>query len=393
MLEGIRVLSFTHFLQGPSAVRILADMGADVIKVEIPSGPFERNWAGMDTWLNGMSMAFLMANHNQRSLSVDMTTEEGREIIERLLATTDVVVQNFRPGVLEKYGFGCEDVRKRYPKIVYCSCSGFGSTGPYKERPGQDLIVQGLSGLVSLNGRSDTPPVAMGAPVVDQHGAVLAALGVVAALFDREKTANGHAVDSSLLGAAMDLQLEPFNYYLNKGYLYDKLDTGTSARCYHTPYGIYQTADDYIILSNTPIDKLKKIFGDEYFTGFTQAEVHARRTEIDKIVCERMKTKTSAEWVEIFEENKAWYSKIKEYPEVEKDPQLQFNEMIQTVDHPVAGRYRVLLHPVKFDGKNLPIRKVPPCLGEHTREIMKECGYTDQEIEQVLAKKAAVSYT
>jgi crotonobetainyl-CoA:carnitine CoA-transferase CaiB-like acyl-CoA transferase len=392
MLEGIRVLSFTHFLQGPSAVQILADMGAEVIKVEIPSGPYERNWAGMDTWINGMSMFFLMANRNQRSLAVDMSTGEGREIIERLLAQTDVVVQNFRPGVLEKYGFGCDDVRERYPKIVYCNCSGFGTTGPYKERPGQDLIVQGLSGLASLNGRSDSPPTAIGAPVVDQHGAVLAALGVVAALFDRQRTGNGHVVDSSLLGAAMDLQLEPFNYFLNQGRVYDKLPTGTSARCYQTPYGVYQTADDYIILSATPIDKLKKIFGDEHFAGFTQAEVHARRTEIDRIVADRMKTKTTDEWIPIFEENKAWHSRISEYPEVEKDPQLQFNEMIQTVDHPVAGRYRVLLHPVKFDGKNLPIRKVPPCLGEHTREIMKEVGYSDPEIEHILASRAAVSY-
>src|ERR1700754_3801320 len=176
MLEGIRVLSFTHFLQGPSAVQILADMGAEVIKVEIPTGPYERNWAGMDTWVNGVSMFFLMANRNQRSLAVDMSTEEGREILERLLAKTDVVVQNFRPGVLEKFGLGCEDVRTRYPKIVYCNCSGFGTDGPYRNRPGQDLIVQGLSGLASLNGLKSAPPVAIGASVVDQHGAVLAAL-------------------------------------------------------------------------------------------------------------------------------------------------------------------------------------------------------------------------
>ena len=202
MLEGVKVLSFTHYLQGPSAAQILADLGAEVVKLESPKGAYERSWSGCNTYPGGVSMFFLLGNRNQTSIAVDLKSKEGVEIIHKLLREYDV---------------GYEDLKKINPCIIYCSCSGYGSSGPYVKKPGQDLLIQSMSGLVSLTGSDPEAPSPVGTPVVDQHGAVLAALGVVASVYDRARTGKGHKVEASLLGSALDLQQEALGYYLNGG--------------------------------------------------------------------------------------------------------------------------------------------------------------------------------
>src|SRR5215212_10534440 len=266
MLDGVRVVSFTHFLQGPSATQVLADLGADVIKIESVQGAWERHWSGGEAFKNGVSVFFLLAGRNQRSLSVDLRSEEGKEVVQKLVEEADVIVENFRPGVLDRLGFGYEQVYKTNPKIVYCSLSGYGSTGPGRNRPGQDLLAQAMSGLAMLNGRRGDPPVLVGSAVVDQHAAVLGALGVVAALYERRDTGRGKKVDSNLLNAALDLQIEPFSYLLNgKHHLYERSDTGISSRFHPAPYGIFETADGYICMSLTPLDKMTQAFDDDSF--------------------------------------------------------------------------------------------------------------------------------
>jgi crotonobetainyl-CoA:carnitine CoA-transferase CaiB-like acyl-CoA transferase len=390
MLEGIRVLCFTHFIQGPVTAQLLGDFGAEVIKVEAPSGPYERTWAGMDAFHNGMSDCFLIANRNQRSLSVDMRAEEGREILSRLIEHTDAIVENFRPGVLEKYGFGYDQLKEKHPSLVYASLSGFGPTGPYKGRPGQDMIAQGLSGLASVSGRSTHPPVTVGASVVDMHSAALAAFGVVAALLDAKRTGKGHKIDSCLINAAMDLQMEIFGCYLSKGYLFDKLPTGAATRAFEAPYGVYETSDGHIILSKTPIPKCRILFGAEHFEGFKDDEIYTKREEIDRIASREMKKKTTAEWEKIFAENDCWFSRINEYDDVVKDPQVIHNGMIMEMDHPVAGKIKMLGNPLIVDGETLPIRIYPPLQGEHTVDILTECGYSQKEIDSLLEKKIAI---
>jgi crotonobetainyl-CoA:carnitine CoA-transferase CaiB-like acyl-CoA transferase len=210
MLEGIKVLSFTHFLQGPAAVQMLADVGADVIKIEPPGGAFERSWTGFDAFVEGVSVFFLLGNRNQRSISLDLRDPRAREIVWRMIREADVLVENYRPGVLQKMGFGYEQVREANPRLVYCSCTGYGSSGPYLKRPGQDLLLQAMSGMTLLSGEAGSPPTPFGSAIVDQHAAALAAFGVVAALQARERTGHGTLVESNLLNAAMDLQIEPF---------------------------------------------------------------------------------------------------------------------------------------------------------------------------------------
>lgn len=392
MLEGIRVLSFTHFLQGPVAAQMLADLGAEVIKIEAPKGAYERGFSPMNSYYNGVSVMHLSVNRNQKSISVDMRTEEGREIIKRLLPTTDVIVQNFRPGVLEKYGFGYEQLKEQYPGIIYCNITGYGPDGPYRALPGQDLLAQAKSGLCYCTGVAGQAPVAMGTAVVDTHGAALAAFGIVAALVDRMRTGKGHKIDSCLLNAAMHLQIEPIGAYLAKGYIFDKLPTGGVTRVYDTPYGVYKTADDYILLSKTPVPKLKEVFGEEAFGLFQDNDVFDRRDEVDAAVAAEFLKKTTDEWAEILDAHNCWFSKINTYEDVINDPQVRFNGMIAEFEHPRAGKVRTLANPLLVDGKNIPVRKAAPELGENTVEVMRSLGFEESEIEKTLASGAAVQY-
>lgn len=256
MLEGIKVLSFTHFLQGPAAVQMLADVGADVIKIEPPGGAFERSWTGADAFIEGVSVFFLLGNRNQRSISLDLREEAAREIVWRLIREADVIVENYRPGVLDKMGFGYAQVHEVNPRLVYCSCTGYGSSGPYLKRPGQDLLLQAMSGMTLLSGDAESPPTPVGSAIVDQHAAALAAFGVVAALQARERTGVGARIESNLLNAALDLQIEPFTYYMNKGPLWARTHPPTGSRFHPAPYGVYKTRDGYIAMSLTPTQKL-----------------------------------------------------------------------------------------------------------------------------------------
>ena len=177
MLNGVKVLSFTHFLQGPSAVQILGDLGAEVVKIEPMKGAWERHWSGAEAYLNGVSVFFLLSGRNQRSLGVDLRSEGGKEIVWRLIRVSDVIVENYRPGAMERLGFGYEKVSEEKPDLVYCSLSGYGTDGPYRDRAGQDLLSQAMSGLATINGRKSDPPTLVGSAVVDQHAAVLGASG------------------------------------------------------------------------------------------------------------------------------------------------------------------------------------------------------------------------
>lgn len=394
MLEGIKVLSFTHFLQGPSAVQMLADVGADVVKVEPPQGAFERAWAGFDAFTEGVSIFFLLGNRNQRAIQLDLRNERAKEIVYRLVKEADVLVENYRPGVMAKLGFGYELLKEINPRLVYCSCTGYGSSGPNLKRPGQDLLLQAMSGMAMLSGDGESAPTPVGSAIVDQHAAVLAAFGVVAALQERERSGRGRMVESNLLNAALDLQIEPFTYYLNKGPLWKRTSPPMGSRFHPAPYGVYRTADGWIAISLTTPVKLAAALDRADLAEFNQPKDTVNlREEINRIVHQALRQRTTAALMESFDQHDVWYAPVNDYEQVEADPQVKHNEIVQTIVHPDAGPIRLMAHPVRYDGKVPPVRRLPPRLGEHTREVLAEAGYSAGEIDGLIAAGAAVART
>ena len=380
MLEGVKVLSFTHYLQGPSATQILADLGADVIKIENTRGAYERYWSGAEAFLNGESVFYLLAGRNQRNLSIDLRSEQGKEIIWKLISDTDVIIENFKPGAMERLGLGYEQVSSENPAVVYCSLSGYGPTGPYGKRPGQDMLIQAISGLAMQNGGKHDPPTPVGMAVVDQHAAVLGALGILAALYERTSTDRGKKVDSNLLSAALDLQIEPFNYHLNGTELYERSPSGISSRFHQAPYGVFETEDGYLCLSLATAEKLAEAFDEESLREYTYEDQFRKREELNAKIAEHMKRQSTEHWYKVFDKVDLWYAPVNDYEDIEDNPQLTANESILSFEHPRAGTVRLLAHPVRYDEETPPLRQPPPALGEQTEEILLELGYDTETI-------------
>ncbi len=384
MLSGIRVISFTHFLQGPSASQLLADLGADVIKVEPPKGAFERSWTGPGEFIGGESPFFALANRNVRSIVIDLKHADSAEVLNDLLTDADVLIESFRPGTLDRMGLGYEALSALNPRLVYASLSGYGSDGPYSDRPGQDVLVQAISGLAMATGRGGQAPTPVGACVVDQHAAVLGAFGILAALHGRERTGKGTKVESNLLNAALDLQIEPIVYALN-GFSGARSGSGVSSPFYKAPYGIFETADGHLCISLTSLAALERVFDDGWFAKVAEDESFARREEVNERVVNHMRTRSSAKWSERFVTDKIWFAPVQDYEAVFADPQVAHNDSFDSYEHERAGTVRVLKHPVMYGGARPGIRTPPPELGSSTLAVLGELGYNELRIEKLIA--------
>ena len=389
VLAGVRVLSFTQFLLGPSGVQFLADMGADVVKIEPVGGTlWERHWSGCNLFLNGVSAFFLLAHRNQRSLTLDLKNPEGLAVARRLVERADVLVQNFRPGVMERLGLGWEEVSKINPRLIYASASGYGESSPYRDRPGQDLLMQAFSGLAAISGRAGEPPIPVGTAVIDQHGAALLAMGLLAALLERGRTGKGLQVEASMLKAALDLQIEAASYHLNGARL-EKSPTGLASMFHPAPYGVYPTRDGHIVLSMSPLASLARALPLPALEPYAAVTWNFEAREaVARLLEPVTRERTTAEWLERLVPQGIWAAPINTYDETFADAAVQAADAVEEIQHPVAGPVKLLRFPLELSTGRAEVRRPPPMPGEHADEILREHGYTEEDIKRLRASGA-----
>lgn len=389
LLRGVRVLSFNHFLMGPVGVQFLADLGADVIAVEPPDGAFQRKWGGADKQVDGQTMLLLTGNRNKRSLTLDLKKPDAVAIARKLIATSDVITENFRPGVLDKLGLGYEDAKKIKPDIIYAAASGYGPDGPYVNRPGQDLLIQALSGLATITGTREHGPRAVGVSAVDHHGAALFAAGILAALVRKGRTGQGCRVDVSLLSAALDLQMESFTCYLNGQRPDDVRQPGPISGWYYgAPYGIYPTSDGHIAISLGSLDTLADVLSLPADQRVPDKDAYRCRDQASAAIKANVAKRTTAECIALFEANGIWHAPINDYPDVAVDPQVAHNKSFQVVKGATGTPITVVSHPIRYDGQVPEVRLPPQKLGAQTEEILNELGYSPQQLKDFYDKGA-----
>jgi crotonobetainyl-CoA:carnitine CoA-transferase CaiB-like acyl-CoA transferase len=384
LLQGIRVVSFNHFLLGPMGIQALADVGADVIAVESPEGAWQRHWSSGDIWHDGQGMVHICTNRNKRSVALDLKAPKGREIALKLIDSADVVAENFRPGVMDKLGFGSEALRRRKPSLIYASASGYGRHGPYAQRPGQDLLAQALFGVMAITGQQATGPRPVGVSAIDHHGAALFAMGILAALLRRERTGKGCLVDASLMQAALDLQAESLVAWLNA----PNRPASVSARqhvagwYYPAPYGVYATRNGHIAVSLCPLPALADVIEEPRLASFSDKDAWSRQDEIGQIIAARLKTKATEEWSPRMEQAQIWHARVQGYADIVQDPQVKHMQALVTVRGAGETGAPVTLvnHPVRYDGEAAAIRLPPQPLGAQTKEVLAELGFGPAEI-------------
>jgi crotonobetainyl-CoA:carnitine CoA-transferase CaiB-like acyl-CoA transferase len=390
LLEGVRVIAFTQFLLGPAAAQYLADMGADVVKIEEPTkGPHERRWAGAGSFVNGVSTFFMLAHRNVRSLGLDLKHPDAREVVLRLCEEADVALVNFRPGVMERLGFSYEELSARNPRLIYASASGYGSDSPFRDLPGQDLLLQATTGLAAVTGTAGGPPTAAGAAVVDQHGASLLALGVLGALHERFRTGRGQRVEVTMVQAALDLQTEPLLYHLN-GAPVERPEVPLASAFHEAPYGFYEVADGHVALSLSPIRTISDALGGppELEPFLDPALALSRREDIYRALSPLLRRFTADGLLELFRSHGIWCAPVNDYDAAMNDPLITHLQPVERIQHPEAGEVSLLRHPVTYSSGTHQVRHTPPGLGQQTRDVLSELGYDPERIDALIAAGA-----
>jgi crotonobetainyl-CoA:carnitine CoA-transferase CaiB-like acyl-CoA transferase len=390
-LEDVTILDFSHLLQGPFATQLLADMGANVIKVEPPGrGDLFRTLTFNNRWVGGSeSPNFLAWNRNKRSLAVDLKAPAAKTIVYRIGARADVVVQNFRPGVLAKLGFGYEDFRKINPRIIYCSGSGYGESGPYVSRPGQDMLIQGLTGVAAATGRGDGPPVPVGAGFSDQIGAMNMVYGILSALYWRERSGQGQEIRVDLLSGMLAHQGQEMLMAMNFQQDFQRPSSGIGHPGMDAPFGVYPTSDGWVTIAMSPYKRLVRVLGDESLLVYDDPKVlFEKRDEIWEKLAQLTRSWTTADLMKAMLAVDIWCGEVKTHLEAEVDPQVQHMGIISSYEHPVAGRVKVVAPAVKMSATPAEIRRPAPLIGQHSREILEEFGFRASEVEEFMASGA-----
>jgi crotonobetainyl-CoA:carnitine CoA-transferase CaiB-like acyl-CoA transferase len=391
-LHGLKVFDLTRVLAGPHCTQLLGDLGAEVIKVERPGSgddtrgfapPFQKDDKGEDT---SESAYYTGANRNKRSITINIGTSEGQALTKKLMADCDILVENFKAGTLDRYGLGYEQMKAEFPRLIYCSITGFGQTGPYAPRPGYDGLIQAMGGVMSLTGVPDGEPMKVAVPICDLMAGMYASVGILAAVRHQAETGEGQFIDIGMLDTHV-------GWLANQGMNY--LATGENPKRIGNqhpnilPYQVMPTSDGYIVLSvgNDPtferfckLAECEELLEDERFQ--TNAARVSNRDHVTKTLNEITKKKTSEWWLDNLEKEKIGSGPINNLEQVFADPHVIAREMVIEMDHPATGSkpMKLIANPIKLSATPPTYRKPPPLLGEHTDEVLQEAGLSADEI-------------
>ncbi|WP_324764798.1 CoA transferase (plasmid) [Sinorhizobium meliloti] len=381
ILSGFRVLDCSIAMAGPFAAQRLGDLGADVIKVEPVTGEWQRHVAAGGAGGNRVNVSFLSLNRNKRSLAVDLKSPEGKEVLLDLVKTADIFLQNYRPGVAKRLGVDYDTLSRINPRLVYVSMSGYGEDGPYIDRPGQDLVLQGMSGAMLSAGREGEAPTAAGQYLVDAITAYNAFEGALAALFHRERTGEGQLVQVNMLDAITTIQMQELSVF-TIGQKPQKRSAEPHAHVYiRAPYGAFATTDGFIIVAFPKLKTLGEVIGEESFlTMDDEVDTWTRRDEIFAKTREKLKTKSSEEWLARLRAADIWCGPVYGYADLVEDAQIRHNGTFVEYDHPTEGRVKTPGFPIRFSKTPSTVDRGAPVVGQHTREILKDAGYDEARI-------------
>jgi len=384
-LEGIRVLDLTQVLFGPFATMLLSDLGAEVIKIERPEvGDIAR---GNGPVVRGQSTYFLSLNRGKKSVTLNLATEQGVALLLQLVKEVDILVQNFKPGTMEKLGLGYEKVREINPGIIYVAGSGFGQSGPYASKPAFDVIVQAMGGVMSITGEEGGPPVRPGVSYGDIAAGLFLCIATLAALQERNKSGEGQLVDISMLDCQVTVQENAFVRYLNTSEVPHAIGTRHPVM---TPFQAFQTSDGYVAVALrggtkdqwplfcAAIDRVDIIDDPQFLDGWSRTQNYK---VLEPILTEAFKTKTTREWVEELEQVGIPCGPVNTIEQAANDPHIQARDMFIDIEHPQAGNFKVVNTPFKFSRTSNKVVKAAPELGEHTRDVLTQLlDITQEEI-------------
>jgi formyl-CoA transferase/CoA:oxalate CoA-transferase len=382
-LAGYRVLELAHLIAGPACGMYLADMGADVVKIEQPGGG-DASRTAYGTHLGAESAVFLTVNRNKRSVALDLARPDGLAAFHRLVARADVVLEAYRGGVAERLGIDWPRLSRINPRLVYCSLSAFGPDGPWRDKPGVDMLVQAMGGLMAVMGEPDGPPVLCGAPVLDTVGALMAGQGILTALLHRERTGEGQRVDVSLLAGTLLAHAARLSIFLATG---EEPGRWGSGHPYIVPFQAFEASDGWVYVA-VWLDRLWGPFceaiGDPALARdarfATRVDRVQRRAELTAELAPVFRRRTVADWMARLEAHDVLCAPVNRYADLPRDPQIAASRLIVEQEHPRAGRFRTLDTPIRFERTPGEIRTPAPELGEHTDTVLEEVGMTVDEI-------------